>query len=303
MQTERLTTIAALKEWLGIPSDQAANNDQLVRLIDAASRFTLNWLNRESFQVRTYTYNFRGMGKPAAILQNWPVQAVTSVGVGGSFVPASTIGQAGLPSSGYVLSDARFGPQSLELYGYGFYSGAPSQIIYTAGFRASETATIPADPHELTPTEGGQWTLNIGVEIDGTEAVEVESAPTAGQYSVDEWGTYTFALADVGKTAVMTYDYAPWDVSFAVTELIGEWYKRKDRIGLISKTLGGQETVTFSQKDMGDSIRSSLQPYANVVPMYWPARSSSLSRSSGSEPLPEILTKCPTLFGLSCWIR
>jgi hypothetical protein len=92
-------------------------------------------------------------------------------------------------------------------------------------------------------------------------------ASHAGQYSVDEWGTYLFAGADTGKAAVITYDYVPFDVSFAVTELIGEWYKRKDRIGVLSKTLGGQETVTFSQKDMGESIRSVLQPYTNVVPM------------------------------------
>lgn len=263
--TERLTTLAAVKDWLDITNDDS--DPALTRLIDAASQFVLNWVAWDSFGVREYTTNFRGNGRAYSILNMWPIQSVTSVGIGGSFVQASTFGQAGLPGNGYVISDRRFGPQKIELHGYGFWNGAPSQIIYHAGFRASQSTAIPASPHQITPNTGGQWIENISVEIDGVDAVKVASGPTVGQYSVDGWGTYTFAAADVGKTAEMVYDYVPWDVSFAVQEMIGEWYKRKDRIGLISKTLGGQETVTFSQKDMGDSIRSTLNPYINVVPM------------------------------------
>lgn len=265
--TERLTSLAAVKDWLNISNSDS--DTALIRLIDAASQFTLNWLNRDSFQVRTYTYNFRGNGRSSAILSNWPIQAgwVDSVGIGGSFVPVGTVGNAGLITNGYGISDVRFGAQSVELYGYSFWNGAPSQVIYRAGFRTTAEEVIPATPFEVTPTTGGQWTIDVSVEIDGTEATKVTSAPAAGQYMVDEWGKYTFAAADEGKTASITYDYAPWDVAFAVQEMIGEWYKRKDRIGVISKTLGGQETITFSQKDMGDSIRSTLQPYMNVVPL------------------------------------
>lgn len=265
--TERLTTLAAVKEWLGITT--GGSDAFLTRLIDAASQFTLNWIAWPSFGVREYTTNFRGSGRGYAILNQWPIQSVTSVGIGGTFVAASTFGQAGLPGSGYVISDRRFGPQKVELYGYGFWSGAPSQIIYHAGFRTSQTTIIPATPFQITPTTGGQWIEDIGVTINGVDAVKVASGPITGQYAVDEWGTYTFALADVGKSAEMTYDYAPWDVSWAVTELIGEWYRRKDRIGVLSKSLSGGigESVTFGQSDMGNSIRSTLQPYANVVPM------------------------------------
>lgn len=263
--TERLTTLEQVKDYLGITTNQ--NDKFLTRLVDSASQFVLGWLGRESFQVRTYTQNFRGNGKTTTLVVNWPIRAVTSVGIGGTVVPASTIGNAGLPGSGYVVSDFRNAPQSIDLYGYGFWQGAPSQIVYSAGFRTSETAIIPADPYKITPTTGGQWTLDVGVTIDGVDAVKVSEDPTTGQYAVDEWGTYSFASADADKTAVITYDYAPYDVSFATTELVGEWYRRKDRIGVLSKTLGGQETVTFSQKDMGDSIKTSLQPYMNVVPI------------------------------------
>jgi hypothetical protein len=264
--TERLTTLAQVKDYLGIAADSTESDSFLTRLIDAASQFALTWISRDSFGVRTYTQNFRGNGKSNILLPSWPAVSITSVGIGGSFVPASAIGSAGLPGSGYVLADIRFGPQSLDLYGYSFWGGAPSQVIYEAGFRTSQTSVIPATPFQITPTTDGQWIADFKVTIDGTDAVKVAATPGAGEYSVDEWGTYTFNDTDATKTAVITYDYAPFDVSFAVTELIGEWYKRKDRIGLLSKTLGGQETVTFSQKDMGESIRCTLQPYANVVP-------------------------------------
>jgi hypothetical protein len=269
--TERLTTLAAVKDWLDITTD--GSDTMLVRIIDAASQFVLGWLNRDSFQAREYTQNFRGNGKTSMLLRNWPVLSVTSVGVGGQSIPAASAPVNGLPGSGYLISDPRNAPQSLELFGYGYYQGAPSQIVYTAGFRTSQSTIIPevadgATYAVITPNSDGCWSADLGVSIDGVDApLSDTGTPDPGQYAVDEWGTYSFNAADVGKTAIMSYDYTPWAVSFAVTELIGEWYKRKDRIGVLSKTLGGQETVTFSQKDMNDSIRGSLQLYNNVVPM------------------------------------
>lgn len=274
--TERLTTLAAVKEWLEIPEDQETSDAQLLRLIDAASQFTLNYLNRDSLLATVYTQNFRGNGKNSQLLRNWPVLSVTSVGIGGTVIPASVRGVAGLPGSGFLISDPRNSQQSLDLYGYGFTYGAPSQVVYTAGFETSEAIVIASveegEPPEdvivpFTPTNSGQWIGDVGVTIDDVVATLVTGTPTAGQYAVSEWGVYTFALADVGKDAVVTYSYCPWDLSQGVIELIGEWMKRKDRIGVLSKTLGGQETITYSQQDMNDTIKRAFIPYMNVVPV------------------------------------
>jgi hypothetical protein len=62
------------------------------------------------------------------------------------------------------------------------------------------------------------------------------------------------------------YTAVPADVAQACVELAGEAYSRKDRIGTVSKTLGGQETVSFSQKDMNESIRTTLAAYVRRVP-------------------------------------
>lgn len=274
--TERLTTLAAVKDWLEIDQSQVSSGDAgLIRVIDAASQFILNWLSRESFQLRSYTDNFRGNGKTRQILRNWPVVSITSVGTAGNLISASTPGVAGMPGPGYVLSDARNSPQSVELYGgYYFYYNLPSQVVYTAGYQTTQLTTLVKIVDDegtdtiqpFSPNQLGQWTLNVSVTLNGAPAVLVTEDPTAGQYTVDEWGTYGFAVVDEGKEAAITYCYAPWDISFAATQLVGEWYKSKERIGLLSKTLGGQETITFSVKDMSDMIRSQLQPYQDVLP-------------------------------------
>ena len=269
--TERLTTLAAVKDWLDI-----SNNDSdtaLVRLIDAASQFVLGWLNRDSFNAKEYSQHCRGNGKSTMLLRNWPVLSVSSVGIGGTAVSASSAPVNGLPGTGYTISDLRGAPQSIDLWGYSFYYNVPCQITYTAGFRTSQTSLIPplvdgATYSTITPLDSGVWSSDLGVTIDGVDAVlSTTDQPAAGEYSVDEWGTYSFNAADIGKTAVISYNYTPWAINQAVTELIGEWYKRKDRIGILSKTLGGQETITFSQKDMNDSIKGALQLYQNVVPV------------------------------------
>ena len=238
----------------------------LVRVIDAVSQFVLQYLSWDSFQRRTYTQNFRGYGKGSVLLRNWPVLSVASVGSGGAAIPASIFNN-GYPSTGYAVSDERGGPQSISLVGYTFGNGVPSQVIYDAGYENTQTLAIPAvTPFTLTPTDGGTWSKNLSVRINGVVATLVTSVPATGQYSVNLWGVYTFAAADANKSAAIEYGYTPSTISFAAMEIVGEWFKRKDRIGVLSKTLGGQETITFSQGDMNSAAKAMLQPWMSVVP-------------------------------------
>lgn len=271
--TERLTTLTAVKDWLNIQTD--SSDSFLNRLIVSASQYALDYMNRDTFALTEYTQEGKGNGKDTMLLRNWPVVSVSSVGIQGTVIPAATIGNAGLPSNGYTISQPYNAPQSLNLYGRSFYYGAFVQVVYQSGYAASQEIDIPAsntdpvgDYCTVVTSEAGQWISDNGVLIDGVAATLVTANPTGGQYAVDEFGTYTFnAAADEGKTATISFDYCPYSVSEAVTELIAEWYRRKDRIGLLSKTLGGQETVTFSQKDMNDTIRNAFNFYSNVVPI------------------------------------
>lgn len=260
--TERLTTLAAVKDWLNILTD--TSDARLVQLIDAVSQYVLNYTRIDSFKRATYTQNFRGNGKSSVLLRNWPVLGIDAVATGGTSIVASTFNNY-MPSSGYSVSDPRTGMQSLDLYGYSFINGAPSTVVYQAGWETEQSGTIPATPYEVTLQN--VWLSDLGVTLDGVAAVLVEGAPGPGEYSISEWGLYTFNAADAGKAYGIAYSYVPPVVTNAAMELVGEWAKHKDRIGILSKTLGGQETITFTTQEMTRSVRMMLQPFVNVVPL------------------------------------
>lgn len=97
-------------------------------------------------------------------------------------------------------------------------------------------------------------------------AISPASGPTSSGYQFDQdtiWlNGYDFGKTPLGVTVQYTAGYAatPPEVEQACLELIGLRYREKDRIGHVSKSLAG-ETVSFSQKDMSDSIRTILQAY------------------------------------------
>lgn len=262
--TERLTTLAAVKEWLGI--DSTDSDTQLIRLINAASQFVTNYLNWDTFAARDYVQNGRGNGQQSMLLRHWPVISVSSVGFASSTFTVTPWGIEGSGAVPYFLSDHRNGPASLELYGRSFPYRVPITISYRAGFEASQSFELETGK-TVSPNNAGQWIANTSVTKNDVEMVKVDKDPVSGQYAVDDWGVYTFSDADAGSSVVIRYSYVPWDLSFAVTETIGEWYKRKDRIGVLSKTLGGQETITFSKADLSELANSAIRSYANVVPM------------------------------------
>lgn len=262
--TERLTTLAAVKQWLNITTD--TSDQLLIQSIDAASQFILDYLGWDSFQRTAYVQNFRGYGKSDVLLKFWPILSVESVFTHGVAVQPAVVTN-GMPGSGYTVSDRRAGQQFIALYGYSFGNGSPGQVSYEAGFETTQEMVIPADPFKLTPTNKGTWSNDLGVIIDGVAGVLVTGTPTTGQYAVDEWGTYLFAAADVGKTVIIDYSYTPAAVSFAAMEIVGLWFKRRDRIGIQSKTLGGQETITYTNEDMNSGARAMLQPFRNVAPI------------------------------------
>lgn len=78
-------------------------------------------------------------------------------------------------------------------------------------FNATTTTAIPATPFQITPTVPGAGTFgkDLGVmKTDGTALTRVASAPTTGQYSVNEaTGVYTFAAADTGVSVLISFNY------------------------------------------------------------------------------------------------
>jgi gp6-like head-tail connector protein len=63
------------------------------------------------------------------------------------------------------------------------------------------------------------------------------------------------------------YSVIPPDLAQACIELVALRYRERSRIGEVARAIGGSETVTYSQKDMSDAIKTLIQQYRIVAPI------------------------------------
>lgn len=158
-----------------------------------------------------------------------------------------------------------------------------SLITAASGFVADylERDLLLADYVETRRGTGGQMILlrhyPIAAVQDVTFAgrtISQPADPVSGQ------GGFLFegqTLALIGErfpshapvTVRYTAGYAtpPAPVAQAVVELVGEAFRRRDRIGQVSKSLSGGvgEVVAFSQQNMNATIAAMLAPYRRVA--------------------------------------
>lgn len=271
-----LATLDAVKQYLAISSEQVASDAKLQAMITACSRFILSYLSRGSILPQTLTERRDGFGNSRMLMRQWPVQSISALMIGTTSIPAGVLPSPSnqTVTNGWLLEPAELNPpgsqQALDLFGYCFWNGRQNvQVTYVAGYMISQEAwTIPATPFVITPRQPqGPWGSDWTVTINGVAATKVTGTPATGQYAVSSVGNYTFAAADAGKAVTISYGFIPTDIALACIETVAEKYQYSDRIGILSKSLGGQETVSFSVKDLSDTVKLQLQNYKNVVPM------------------------------------
>jgi len=272
-----LTTLPHVKQWLGIPEAQTQSDELINRLIQSASRFLLSKIARRTVAVDEYQELYDGNGKNWMLLKQWPIIEISSIQFGGVTITQELTGvQTGTGFKINPQDQPDEGVQRITLWGYYFPYGKDNvYVTYTAGWKAEEELEIlehssgdPPTPDYGYVTLSKTWVGNIEVLDDmGVAMLKVASSPAAGQYSVDATGNYTFNLADVGSTITVVYSYVPADLEEACYELIAEGIRYKDRIGLKSKTLGGQETVVYDNSFMSDRITSLLNNFLRVAPL------------------------------------
>ncbi len=176
-----------------------------------------------------------------------PVRAVLA--------PQMTYQQAG----GYVFDDI-----SVMLSGYAFVYGYQNVMLqYAAGFLISDEAqTIPADPGPYVLTTMARWSAGdrgVTYAATGVALVKVTGAPNVGEYAVDD-SVYTFNALDTGLGVLISYAYVPFDIEQAVIDMVGDWFKYKDRIGELSKGIEGQ-TISFTNTAITSRAQGVLNQY------------------------------------------
>jgi hypothetical protein len=267
MAADDLTNLTAAKAWLGLPAAPSPNDATLTALITAASRAIYAWLSRPALLPRVYSETLDGESQ-RVLLRQWPVLSVQSVSIDGcAIMPVGA--PLGRPGSGYLLQGADSAPpgrpQALDIFGWTVPRGRQNvAVAYTAGYAISgEAQTVPsASPWQIAPAAPyGGWGDDLGVAYAASgAALRLGTAPASGQYSVAS-GLYSFSAADSGAAVAISYGFIPQDVAQATTELVAERFRAADRIGLRSKTVGGQETVSFDTSAMSATVLALLQPY------------------------------------------
>jgi hypothetical protein len=167
----------------------------------------------------------------------------------------------------------------LEFVGGYFYTRSQNvKVTYQAGYLISnEAVTVPAvTPWQLTVQQPlGIWSRDNGVVYASTGVAlrPVTVITAAGQYIPPpdtNPGLYTFGTADASANLLISYSFIPADLEEACIQMIAERYSYRGRIGEISKSLGGQETIRFMRGGSGPpwGRTSSLPP--EIMDLIWP---------------------------------
>ncbi len=268
-----LIQLTDLKAYLGVASP---NDDSTIgALITQISRAILNYINRSFVLPKNMVEAYDGRGRERLMLRNWPVGSVTSVYVDGQLIPAAPLPAPSVtPGTGWLLEQSDDEPpgamQSIYLVGYCFSKGRQNVVVsYRAGYEIlAEAASVPASaPFTVTFATGfGKWGSDSGVTYaNGTPLVAVASNPAVGQYAVSSTGVYTFAAADAVAAVLLNYGYIPADLSQCAMVWAADQYRYRERIGQVSKSLGGQETASYKIIDMPAFVTLNLRNFQRVI--------------------------------------
>jgi hypothetical protein len=107
------------------------------------------------------------------------------------------------------------------------------------------------------------------VMVDGVAIQPSSGAPQAGYLYDDRFVTligrrFTRGESNVVLAYTAGFVSIPPEIEQACIELAALRYRERDHIGQSSKGLGG-ESVSFSQKDMSDDIKTILGAYRRIV--------------------------------------
>jgi len=275
MAASDLATLADVKTWLSGSSGIGTSDDALIaRLVTDVSGAITAYLGRPSLTPRTFMERLDGNDKTRLFLRHYPVLQVISLLVDTNSVPAAATEPGAPPVRGYLLEPwdglPPGRPQALDVFRV-FYRKDRQNIVvdYSAGYAVqNEAASVPATPGPYNVSVSapfGPWASDGGVTYaNGSPLNAVASNPAASEYSV-AGGTYTFAAADAGASVLISYGFIPAAINNACIEWVAERYRYRSRVGQSAQTVQGQQTASYSLKDMPDFIRASLDPYRSVV--------------------------------------
>ena len=99
-----LTSLANVKDWLGLGTASSPSDSRLSRLISALSGSIRSEIQRFNLLPTQYTDVRDGSGNDNLVLNNWPVTSVSLVKVGSAIIPPGVTTSDGVRSSGWYAA-------------------------------------------------------------------------------------------------------------------------------------------------------------------------------------------------------
>ena len=285
-----LTTPQRVATWMaGAPN---LPSPVLSQLIGSMTGLIYGKLSRSRVYSHTHTRYFNGVGNMQLVLPDYPVTSISSVQIGQAVIQPSVVPLAGAaqpsgtnPCYGYTFTPWNGGLPGanavLEFRGGYFPVGVQNvQVVYTAGYLIqAEAWTVPStSPYQITVLQPeGIWSRDNGVTYaNGTPLQAVSTITGPGQYIIgpdSTPGLYTFGAADAGAAILISYSFIPAPLEEACIQMVNERYSYRSRIGEVSKSLGGQESVRFlrggrntGNNSLPPEVMDLISDYISVLP-------------------------------------
>ena len=131
--------------------------------------------------------------------------------------------------------------------------GTGGQVLAFANFPVTAVLSLSIDGLAIPPAPADGTGFGAGYVFTPTELA------LRGY-------VFTRRSQNVSVTYTAGYDSVP-DIVQTCIELVCQRYRERVHIGEVAKTIGGNETVRYSQKDLSDSVRTALQQYRAVAPV------------------------------------
>jgi len=145
---------------------------------------------------------------------------------------------------------------------------------------------LSADWIEMRDGSGGQRLVFANVPVTAVLSLTIDGltippAPAPGtngggfgpgySFTATELALRGFVFTRRAQNVIVTYtagyQTVPPEIAQACIELVCQRYRERSRIGETAKARGTSETVTFSQKDMSDDVKTILTQYRAAAPV------------------------------------
>lgn len=266
-----LTTVAAVSAWAGDGTPPSAALAAIyTRLINNASRAFLGQVSRSTFLVHAVNEVRTGMDTNSMMLKDWPVLGdLTSLTVRGVTIPKQTsfggLGWVLDGWDGYTPGD----PHQLSLVGRCFPRDPGGVTIsYTAGYATmGEVQTVDSTGYVWPMSPQGRFAADWKV-LDASGATMIPTispTPAVGSYVAPTSDQLPYQFNPAQGQVTLNYSFIPADVDQVISKWVGEWVKYKGRIGEKSRSLGGQESITYDLGAMPQDAMGMTKQYNAVL--------------------------------------